>query len=372
MSKDYYQLLGISKSATEKEIKSAYRRMARKYHPDVNPGNKEAETKFKEVSEAYEVLGNAEKRKLYDQFGSNWEHAQQFKGRGAGSSGGFGDMGGFQFQTSGDDPFGNLFEQFFGSVSGTSAASGKTRQQKRQAKAKASDVEKVVEITLEEVATGTKRSLTYQVMDACKSCDGTGLVALRTERSCSACGGTGKAKGLLGFSQHCSVCGGSGKSSLERCPSCSGSGAIATTRKVEVTIPKGISDRKRLRVPGRGAKGADNRSGDLYVLIHVKPHERFTRLGDDLETTVSVSYLTAILGGEIKIPTLQSTVSMKIPAGTQNNQVFRLSNQGLPRLANGKGNLMARIHIEVPKEVSKKEQKLLTDLQKLQESNDGA
>jgi DnaJ-class molecular chaperone len=288
MAKDYYQILGVSKRADEKDIKSAYRKLARKYHPDVNPNDKASEAKFKEISEAYEVLGDAEKRKLYDQFGANWENAgfmgrqdvgEDVDFRWSGSPGG---TGGFEF-----------FEQMFGGFAG----GGGTRTRfggfdfDSMETAQPRDIEKVIEVPLEEVDKGTKRVLTYQTMDAQRMKD---QVA-----------------------------------------------TVPTTKKVEVTIPAGIPDGKKLRVPGKGHAGIHGKAGDLYVVIRWAPHNLFRQVGENLEVEVPVPYTTAALGGEIKVNTLRSAVTMKIPGGTQSGQTFRLAGQGITRMNGGRGDLMA-------------------------------
>jgi DnaJ-class molecular chaperone len=312
MAKDFYQILGVGRGADEKEIKTAYRKLARKYHPDVNPNDKSAETRFKEISEAYDVLSDSEKRQMYDQFGSNWDQMQQagaqpdgqgfhFPGGGSPGQGG----GGFE----------SIFEQIFnggarGQSGGFNVNFGDLEVQQPR------DVEKVVEIPLDEIDTGSKRTLTYQTMDAQRTRDGIATVP--------------------------------------------------TTKKVEVKIPAGIQDGKKLRVPGKGAAGANGRAGDLYVVIKWAHHPMFTPHGENLEVEVSVPYTTAALGGEIKVPTLRSKVTMKIPSGTQSGQAFRLAGQGLSRLNGGRGDLMAKIKITVPKQASPEMKKLLEQLAELE------
>lgn len=319
MPLDYYKTLGVSKKADDKEIKSAYRRLARKFHPDVNPNNPKAEARFKEVSEAYDVLKDPEKRKKYDRFGSNWDQMQQPGAeyqsdfRGAGSGG-----------------FDGLFEQIFSNFGGESPYA---QAQMRQVPPR--DFEKTVELTLEEIDKGTKRTLTYRVEDACKQCKGAGSVELSR----------GQARAV--------------------CPKCRGKGVTPTTKKVEVKIPAGITDGKKLRVPGRGALGSNGRGGDLYVIIREAKHATFKRVGEHTEVEVQVPYVIAALGGEIKVPTIRGEVSMKVPAGAQTDQVFRLSKQGITVLGGGRGNLRARVKISVPKKLAKDEKKLLEQINKL-------
>lgn len=343
MSKDLYRILEVDKNADEKKIKESYRRLARKYHPDLNPGDKAAEAKFKEVQGAYEVLGDPEKRAKYDQFGSNWEQMQH--GGGAGDF--FGSPGGADFS--------DIFSQFF-----THMGSGGVQESRRRG-VEPRDIERVVELTLEEIDSGSKRTLTYQVDDACKSCDGTGQVRLNSKKPCLKCGGTGQLRTILG-AQVCDQCGGSGQSTLERCPSCRGEGTTTTTKKVDVNIPAGITDGKKLRVPGRGAVGSNGRNGDLYVVIRELPHTQFTRKGEDLETEVMLPFTLAALGGEVQVPTLRGQVKMKVPECTQNGQLFRLADQGIARLKGGRGNLLVRVRISVPKSLSKEQRKLIEQL----------
>jgi DnaJ-class molecular chaperone len=312
MAQDYYQLLGVPRNADQKEIKAAYRRLARRYHPDVNPNDKAAEAKFKEVSEAHEVLSDPEKRKLYDQFGANWEQAQHFGGAGAGGAhvGDF-DFGGFKV---GGGGFEGFFEQFFGT--GARGPRGEVDYDMFNQGAP-QDVEKVVEVSLEEVDAGGRRTLTYQTMDA------------------------------------------------HRTPH--GVSTVPTTKKVEVRIPAGITDGKKLRVPGKGVAGANGKAGDLYVVVRWAKHPQFKVIDDRLEVEVPVPYTTAALGGEVRIPTLRgTTVTMKIPEGSQSGQMFRLSGQGIAKMSGGRGDLMARLKITVPKHPSDRERELLTQLAELQ------
>lgn len=310
MPKDYYQVLGVPRGADEKEIKSAYRKLARKYHPDVNPNDKSAEAKFKEVSEAYDVLSDSDKRKLYDQYGSNWENAQHFGGV-PGAGGINEDFADFRF----GGGFETIFEQFFGG--GRSRGPGDVSFQDMET-SQPRDVEKTIEVTLEEIDSGTKRTLTYQTMDA------------------------------------------------QRTPN--GITTIPTTKKVEVKIPAGIQDGKKLRVPGKGAAGANGRAGDLFVTIKWADHPTFRPTGENLEVDVEVPYTTAALGGEIKVKTLRGTVTMRIPEGTQSGQVFRLGGQGIMRMTGTRTDLLAKIKITVSKKPSDRERALLKELAELQKA----
>jgi molecular chaperone DnaJ len=359
MSKDYYAILGLDRKADEKEIKTAYRKLARKFHPDVNPNDRAAETKFKEISEAYEVLGDPEKRKLYDQFGSNWEHAQNF-------SGGIPNMDDFQVRFGGGGGGGGGFESIFDQIFSNVGSAQHEVDFGQPRGAPARDMEKTVEVSLEEIDTGTKRTLTYQAMDACKSCDGTGTVQTRSARTCPTCGGAGRARSVFGMAQACPACGGSGKLNIESCPTCRGNATVPTTKRVEVKIPAGIAEGKKLRVPGKGTIGSNGRAGDLYVVIKEAPHARFRRVADHLEVDVEVPFTTAALGGEIKVPTLRGSVTMKIPEGSQSGQTFRLAGQGISRITGGRTDLMAKLKITVPKKPTDEERRLLRQLAELQ------
>ncbi len=330
MRKDYYQTLGVTKGADDKEIKAAYRKLARKYHPDVNPNKAEAEAKFKEISEAYTVLSDPEKRKMYDRFGSDWEAAHSGGGGYAGGPQPGG--GGFDFGDAGTG-FESIFQQFFQGFGGETPFGGM-----RQRGVPPRDVERQIDLTLEEIDSGTRRTLTFQADDACSQCNGTGQVRLANQQGPAVC------------------------------PTCRGGATVPSPRRVEVKIPAGISDGKKLRVPGRGAKGANGKAGDLFVVVHEVPHPTFKRKGEDLEVEVAVPYTVAALGGEISVPTLRSKVSMRIPEGSQSGQVFRLASQGISKLSGGRGNLMARLKIMVPKKLTDRERKLLRELASLSEA----
>ena len=339
MAKDFYEILGVDRKADDKAIKSSYRKLARKFHPDVNPGDKAAEGKFKEISEAYEVLGDPEKRAAYDRYGSNWEQASQ---------------GGVDFDIGGGG-MGSIFDQIFTQMHHSEGV--------RPRGAEPKDFMKEVEVTLEEIDSGTVRTLSYQVMDACKSCDGTGFVRTRNSKTCTVCNGSGQMRNIFGMGATCHACNGSGFSNLERCPTCKGEAAVVTNKRVEVKIPAGINEGRKLRVPGRGSIGANGRAGDLYVLIREKPDPRFKRKGDDLETELPISVTQAVLGGEIKIPTLKGSVTMKIPECSQAGQTFRLGNQGLNKLqGSGRGNLFVKLKVVLPKTLTDGERELYQQL----------
>ena len=322
---EYYNILGIKRDASQQEIKQAYRRLARKYHPDVNPGDKSTEAKFKEINEAHEVLSDKDKRKKYDQFGNQWQHADQFAKAGT-QQGPFRDFsqGGthtFHFEQGNvDGLFGDLFHGF---RNGTSSRRVRSRRGR--------DIEHPVKITLEEAYHGTNRILSFETEEACPSCSGTG----RTQNAL--------------------------------CSACQGSGVVAPLKRLEVKIPPGVKDRSRVRIIGKGETGyAGGKSGDLYLVTSVKLHRLFERKGDDLHVSVSVPLTMAVLGGEIQVPTLKGNLSLKIPPETQNERVFRLSGQGIPHLGNSsRGDLLAKVKVILPTKLSKKERKLFEELSQL-------
>jgi len=324
-SKDYYDVLGVKRDASEREIKQAYRKLARKHHPDVNPGDDSAEAKFKQITEAYEVLSDKEKRKKYDQFGDKWQYADQFAqtGRQQTPSWNFSQSGGAQgFNFKGD--LGNLFGDLFGG-----ARSRRVRPKRGQ------NVEYPVEVTLEEAYHGTKRT-----------------IALQTEQPCSSCQGTGQIQNVL-----CSVC--------------RGSGVVASMKRLEVKIPLGVKTGSRVRIPGKGQPGyAGGASGDLYLITSVKPHRLFERKGDNLQVEVAVPLTAAVLGGEVQIPTLKGKVALKIPPETQNGRSFRLAGQGMPHLGNSShGDLLAKVSVVLPAKLSEEEKKLFERLNQLRPSS---
>ena len=318
--KDYYAILGVGRSASEKEIKQGYRRLARKYHPDVNPGNKSAEARFKEVNEAYEVLSDPGKRQKYDRFGDKWQYAEQFTkaGRGAqrdSSRGGtyttpeFGDLG----------DLGSIFENLFRD----SGAGFRTARRPR----KGQDIDYPVEVTLEEAYHGTKR-----------------LLELRAEEPCSTCAGSGRVGN-------------------KPCAACGGSGGVVRPKRLEVKVPPGVKDGSRVRIAGEGGKGYGGAKGDLYLVVKVLPHRVFERKDDDIYVDVSVPLVTAVLGGEVMVPTLKDNLALKVPPETQNGKVFRLVGQGMPHLGDSaRGDLFAKVRVMLPTKLTNQERQLFEQL----------
>jgi len=349
--KDYYQVLGVSRDADEKEIKAAYRKLARKYHPDVNPGDKAAEEKFKEINEAYQVLSDPEKRAAYDRYGEQWQAYQRMR-----------EQYGENFQPGGfESPFGGFgdFGEFIENLLRGGGFGGGLRVQRAPR-----DIEQTLEISLQDAIRGATRTIQVSVEEPCSACNGTG-VAPNRRQTCRACGGTGRRRfGMFGLEMHCDECDGAGVVGAP-CPTCRGTGAVMRTRTLTVNIPPGVAEGQRLRLTGEGAAGANGQRGDLYLRIKLAPDPRFERKGDDLYTEVDIDYLTAILGGEVEVATPHGTVKMRIPAGTQSGTRFRLTGKGLPLGKGTIGDLYARARIIVPKHLSTRERELLEELRRL-------
>lgn len=328
--KDYYNLLGIPKNAPDKDVKSAYRRLARKYHPDVNPGDKTAEARFKEINEAFEVLSDPQKRQKYDQYGSDFENAEAFaraRQQSQQQSGSYGrGARGTPFTTYESQDMGDLndvFESLFRGMGGGGARTGG-----RRASRKGQDIEHQIEVNLEEAFNGTKRVLELQSQQACPVCQGTGRV----------------------------------KNSV--CQQCGGAGAVVKPRRLEVKIPPGVKDGSKVRIAGEGEAGSGGSSGDLYLVVKVAPHPLFKREGDDLSVELPVSLTAAVLGSEVQVPTLKgSKLALKIPPETQNGKVFKLAGQGMPRLNDSKhGDMLAKVSVILPTNLSMKERNLFEQL----------
>ncbi|WP_424528492.1 molecular chaperone DnaJ [Sphaerisporangium viridialbum] len=377
LEKDYYAVLGVSKTATAEEIKKAYRRLARKYHPDANQGNTDTEAKFKQVSEAYDVLSDTKRRKEYDEaralFGSG---LGGYAGGGAPRGGGggfpfeFGDLFGGTAQGGGTgerigDLFGGLFNRG-GRPNSTTATSRPRRGQ---------DIESEVTLSFTEAVDGTTVALRLTSSSACTACHGTGAKAGTTPRVCPTCEGTGAASRNLGnfaFSEPCRDCKGRGLLVDDPCPVCEGSGRGKSTRTLQARIPAGVADGQRIRLKAKGAPGENGGpAGDLYVQIHVKPHTIFGRSGDNLTITVPVTFTEAALGAEIRVPILQGMpVTLRIPEGTPNGRTFRVRGRGVTRKDGTKGDLLVTVEVAVPQHLDDKERSALEEFRSVSDSAD--
>jgi molecular chaperone DnaJ len=357
MATDYYELLGVSRDASAADLKKAYRKLAVKYHPDKNPGDTAAEAKFKEISEAYDILKDDEKRAAYDRYG----HAAFTQG-GMGRAGG-GGAGGF----GGHDPFdifreafgggggGGIFEEFFGGGG-----------QSRGGASHGADLRYGLEITLEEAAKGTEKEIRYRRAVACGKCGGSGAEPGSKKVTCPTCGGAGQVtsnRGFISFRQVCPTCQGAGQTIEKPCAACSGEGRVMESSTVKVRIPPGVATGSKLRSAGKGEAGhMGGQSGDLYIIIHVKEHELFERHDDDLFCEVPIKFTLAALGGSIDVPTLFGKGNLKIPSGTQTGTTFRLREQGMPSLRGSrKGDLLIRVQVEVPTKLNGEQKAKLED-----------
>jgi molecular chaperone DnaJ len=343
--RDYYEVLGVAKNASEQEIKQAYRKLAMKYHPDKNQGEKAAEEKFKEVSEAYEMLSDPQKRSSYDQFG----HAgvdQNYRQPG-GQAGGFGN-------------FSDIFDDLFGG--------GSRRQQKSGPRA-GSDLAYNLEITLEEAVHGIEKQIKIPTHNHCKTCEGSGAKPGTSKHSCKTCHGQGVVRmqqGFFALEQTCPACRGSGQVISDPCHSCFGNGIVKDNKTLSVKIPAGIDNGDRIRLSGEGEIGEKGGArGDLYVQIFIKKHSIFTRDGNNLHMTVPISFTQACLGGDIEVPTIDGHVLLKIPAETQSGKTFRLRGKGVKPLRGGSlGDLLCEVNVEVPVNLTKEQRELLSSLEK--------
>lgn len=336
--RDYYEVLGVDKSADDQTIKKAYRKLAKQYHPDMNPGNQEAEVKFKEINEAYGVLSDSEKKARYDQYG----HAGVDPNMNMG--GGYGDFSGF-----GGFDFGDIFGSFFGGGQGAS---------RRNMPQRGEDLRVHVTISFEEAAFGCKKEITYNRVELCDECSGTGAQKGTTVETCKTCGGSGQVRvtqrtplGMFQTTKTCDACGGSGKTIKNPCTNCRGTGYVRIKKKIDVTIPAGIDEGQRFALQNLGNAGKNGGGyGDLYVSVSIRPHPVFERDGYDIYCDVPITFVEAALGAEIDIPTLEGKVKYTIPEGTQTDTRFTLKGKGIQNLrSKNKGDLIFRVVVEVPK-----------------------
>jgi molecular chaperone DnaJ len=352
---DYYKTLGVDKKATAEDIKKAYRKLARQYHPDRNPDDKQAEARFKEISQAHDVLGDPEKRKQYDSGSGPFA-------TGAGPAGGFGGFGNFDFDAS---SMGDILSNLFGG-----SASGRRVRTKPRAE-RGADLEAQVSITFDQAVTGAQVPLQVPMHDTCNTCRGTGAKPGTTPSVCPRCEGRGietQGQGMFSISQPCSRCGGAGTVIEDPCPTCKGSGAVRTVKKLRVNIPAGVRDGSRIRLAGKGEPGRQGGPpGDLYLITHVEPSSLFKRKGENLEVEVPLTIPEALRGAEVQVPTLNGTKTLRVRPGTAHGTVQRLRGEGPPKLGAGKsgrGDIHYRFVIDVPQKLNKEQQKAVEELSK--------
>ncbi len=347
--RDYYEVLGVDKSADEATIKKAYRTLAKKYHPDMNPGDKEAEAKFKEVNEAYDILSDPDKKAKYDQYG----HAAFDPASGMGGGFGYGDFGGFDIN--------DIFSSFFGG----SFTGGSSR---RNGPVRGDDINVRLTIDFEEAVFGCKKEIQYNKIQKCADCSGTGAAKGTSPKTCPSCKGTGQVRvqqrtafGIMQTQKVCDACRGTGKIIESKCPGCKGTGFVRMPKKLEVTIPAGIDDGQQLALKYQGSDGMNGgTAGNLNIIISVRPHPLFERDGDDIYCEVPITYAEATLGAEIEIPTLEGSMKYTIPEGTQPGTVFTIRGKGVKRVnANIRGNLYITVVVEVPKNLNSEQKELL-------------
>ena len=343
--RDFYEVLGVAKNATDDEMKKAYRRLAMKYHPDRNPDNKEAEEKFKEANEAYEMLTNADKRAAYDRYGHAGVDPSMGGGGGAGGAG-----------------FGDIFGDVFGDIFGGGGRGGQQRSNR------GADLGYTMELDLEEAVRGTKAQIRVPTQVECEPCDGSGAKKGTSATPCRTCNGSGQVRVQQGFfvmSQTCPTCHGRGKVIPSPCSSCHGEGRVRKQKTLEVKIPAGVDTGDRIRLTGEGEAGAHGGpAGDLYVQVSVRDHRIFKRDGADLYCEVPLDFTAAALGGEIEVPTLDGRVKLRIPDGTQTGKLFRLKGKGVkPIRSHAPGDMLCRIVIETPVHLTAKQKELLKDFQ---------
>lgn len=362
MAKDYYQTLGVGKGAALADIKRAYRKLARKYHPDLNPGDKSAEAKFKEIQEAYSVLSDPKKREQYDRFGAAGEVPA---GGGPGAPPGF---EGFNFSDYGSSPFHDFFENLFGGAAGRSAAGAEPGKEPGE------DLNYAMKVGFEDAIRGVQTRIRVNRLAACDRCGGRGFVSGSGQRACPTCGGTGRSqmqRGFMKFSGVCPTCGGSGKAPGSVCPECGGEGVVQRSDLISVRIPAGVDTGSRVRIPGRGNAGRNGGPpGDLYISIEIAPHALFRREGADISVKVPITVPEATLGAKIEVPTLWGKTTIRIPPGTKSGQKFRIRERGAPVPGrNTKGDEFVEVAIVPPPFEDQRVRELMKELEKLSGPN---
>ncbi len=365
---DYYAILGVPRNAKAQEIKKAYRRLARRNHPDVNPGDKSAEERFKKIQVAYDVLSDPKKRAMYDQYDFYSENFKEPSGEAGRNYSDFArgfDFSGTDFEGSGESSFRDIFADLFG---GRSA-----RQQAPNAPEKGQDIEHHLNISFEESVGGLATRLTLSRSETCATCEGSGLDRTRAQQVCSRCQGTGqevRSRGIMRFSGPCSVCGGTGKVGGQ-CATCDGAGVVPVQETITVRIPPGVDNGYRMRVPRKGGAGRNGGPpGDLYLIISVRPHDFFRREGNDIVCTVPITVTEAALGTKIEVPTLEGKTLLRIPPGTQSGQKFRLRGKGAASLRGDvHGNQIVEVRVVVPKVADERSKEILRELARLNPEN---
>lgn len=363
--KDYYKVLGVARTAGEKDIKQAYRKLARKYHPDLNPSNKVAEERFKEIQEAYDVLSDAEKRKFYDRTGFYSDQSAAAQGSGAGfgkGPSGF-DFSGFDFESSGGGSFRDIFSDMFRSSRETETASVKGQDRFYH-----------IKLSFIDAAQGKATKITIQRRESCADCNGTGHTRSRSSSPCTACGGTGRAnrsKGVLQFATTCQACGGTGKGMIVTCPRCSGQGGFLRSDSIQVRIPAGVKNGGHVRIPRKGDDGVmGGAPGDLFLEIEVEEHPIFRREENDLLCKVPITITEAGLGAKIEVPTLEGKSLLKIPPGTQSGQKFRLRGKGISSVqGGGVGDLIVEVFLYIPQLHDERSREILREFSRLNDHN---
>lgn len=370
---DYYETLGVTKSATEEEIKKAYRKLAMKYHPDRNKGDKAAEEKFKEINAAYEVLSDPQKKAAYDRYGSAAFENGGMGGAGGTGFNGFGGFEGFQGFNFGGGGFG--FDDILNDLFGGGQARGRGRTSARSSAQPGSDVRFDLPITLEDAYTGTKAKVSFRTFVPCDACHATGSADKGGVETCPVCHGRGsviQGGGFISIERPCSNCHGSGQIIKKPCKTCGGQGRVMKEKTLDVTIPKGVNEDTKIRLSGEGEAGVrGGPSGDLYVFLSIKPHALFKRVGNDLSCTMPISITTAALGKDLSVSSLDKLpVTLHIPAGTQTGHQFRLKGKGMPRLRSSTyGDLIVEVVVETPVKLTKRQKELLQELEDGEEAS---
>ena len=361
--RDYYEVLGVQKNASDQEIKKAYRKLAKENHPDLNPGNKEAEARFKEINEAYEILSDGDKRSRYDQFG----FAGVDPNYGAGGFGGGGFEGGFDFGDLGD-----IFGSFFGGGFGGGART-------RNGPQRGESLRMGVTVSFEEAAFGCEREVTVERVEQCETCKGTGAAPGTSPETCTACGGTGTVQqrrqtpmGVFATTGPCPKCGGKGKIVTSPCKDCGGTGQVRKKKTIKISVPAGIDDGQIISLRGQGNAGKNGGpAGDLQIVVTVRPHQLFRREGTDVFCDAPITFTQAVLGGELEIPTIDGKVKYDIPEGTQTGSTFRLRGKGIPSVnGRGRGDQYVTVYIETPRNLNREQKEALKKFSAtLKESN---